>query len=64
MLYFLYYYKISWVIVCVANNYCMEGVWIGHLFYFLPMECMDWFFLIYKCVVEINVLIKCEVLIM
>ena len=62
MLHFLYCYKTSHVIVCVANNYCMEGVWIGYLFYFLLVKCMDRFF--YKCVVEINVLFKCEVLIM
>ena len=62
MQHFLYCYKTSWVIVYVANNYCMEGVWIGYLFYFLLVECMDRFF--YKCVVEINVLFKCDVLIM
>ena len=55
-------HKTSCVIVCVADNYCMEGVWIGYLFYFSLVECMDHFFF-YKCV-EINVLFKCEVLIM
>ena len=47
-------YGLGRVIVCIANNYCMKGVWIGYLFYFLLVECMDFFF--YKCVVEINVI--------
>ena len=60
MLHFLYCYKTSWVIVCVAKNYCMEGVWIGYLFLFFTcgMFEMD------TCVVEKNVLFKYEVLIM
>ena len=55
MLHFLYCYKTSWVTVCVANNYCMEEVWIGYLFYFLIVECMDlflWMSCWNKCVIQ------------
>ena len=61
MLHFLYCYKTSCAIVYVANNYCMDGLnWILVLF----LTCGMHGSFSYKCVVEINVLFKCEVLIM
>ena len=35
--------QVKTLIVCVANNYYMEEGWIGYLFYFLLVECMDIF---------------------
>ena len=60
MLNFLYCYKTSCVIVCVANN--LYG-WIELDTCFIFYLLWNVWIVSYKCVVEINVLFKCEVLI-
>ena len=60
MLNFLNFYKTSCVIVCVANNLC-GWIELGTCFIF---TCGMYGLSSYKCVFEINVLFKYDVLIM
>ena len=54
-------FRYSYCMYCKQLLYGRSLNWI--LVIFFIMKCMDIFFF-YKCVVKINVLFKCEVLIM